>query len=142
MSSDLPENSIEVIHRLLKAGNEHNLPGLIACMAANYQSGPPAHPDRAFQGREHVEKNWSAMFEEIPDFRMELLDLAFNGDRVWIECKWSGTLKDQTPFHWRGVTIFTVEGNEITAGRLYMEPVQESGPGIDETMKKITKKII
>jgi hypothetical protein len=108
-------------------------------MALDYRSEPPNHPDRAFWGRAQVEKNWSAMFEEIPDFVMELVDQAVNGNQVWTEWYWSGTRNDGAPFNWRGVTIFNVEGNEITAGRLYMEPVEESGLNIDVTMEQITK---
>lgn len=139
MKKHIPENITHVIDRLHKAGNEHDLLGFITCMAADYQSEPPNHPDRAFRGRAQVEKNWAAMFEEIPDFVMEVVDLAVNSNQVWTEWHWSGTRNDGVPFNWRGVTIFTVNGNEITAGRLYMEPVQEAGPGIDATVEKITK---
>ncbi len=139
MNTNLPENLTLFIGRLEKAGNRHDLTDLIACFAADYQSDPPNHPDRAFQGRAQVEMNWSAMFEEIPDFRMEVIDLAVHGNRVWVEWHWSGTLKDNTQFNWRGVIIFTVEADEIRAARLYMEPVQQAGPGIDATVKAITQ---
>jgi hypothetical protein len=139
MDPNLPENFTRLIDRLEKAGNRHDLPGLIACFAVDYQSGPPNHPDRAFQGRLQVEKNWSAIFEEIPDFRMEVLDLAVRGNRVWTEWHWWGTLKDNTLFNWRGVIIFTVESDEISAARLYMEPVERAGPGIEATVKAMTQ---
>ena len=139
MKPNIPENFIRLIDQLEKAGNRHDLAGFIAHFAVDYQSEPPNHPDRAFQGRAQVEKNWSAMFKEIPDFRMQVLDLAVNGNQVWTEWRWTGTLQDATLFDWRGVIIFTVEGNEITAARLYMEPVQAAGPGIDATVKKMTK---
>ena len=139
MNSYLPENLVRFIDRLQNAGNRHDLPGLIACFAVDYQSQPPNHPDRAFHGRAQVEKNWSAIFDEIPDFRMEILDLAVNGSQVWTEWYWTGTLKDSTLFDWRGVIIFTIEEAGISAARLYMEPVQQAGPGIDATVKKMTK---
>jgi ketosteroid isomerase-like protein len=139
MNTHRSENITRVIKGLEKEGNQHNLPGLIACMALDYQSEQPNHPDRAFRGRGQVEKNWSTMFEEIPDIMMEIVDLAVNGNQVWAEWHWSGTRNDGAPFNVRGVTIFTVEGNEITTGRLYMEPVEDAGPGIDAVMKKITK---
>jgi ketosteroid isomerase-like protein len=139
MKTHISENITRVIDRLEKAGNQHNLPAFLECMALDYWSEPPNHPARAFRGRAQVEKNWSAMFEEIPDFVMELVDQAVNGNQVWAEWHWSGTRNNGAPFNWRGVTIFNVEGNEITAGRLYMEPVEESGLNIDVTMEQITK---
>jgi limonene-1,2-epoxide hydrolase len=129
---------IEVINRLLKAGNEHDLSSLVACMSKDYKSEQPVHPDRAFQGRDQVRKNWSAIFEQIPDLRMELLNAAVQGNQVWTEWQWSGTRRDDSLFDLRGVTIFTVQGDEITAGRLYMEAVQGDGAGIDATVKQMT----
>ena len=35
----------------------------------------------------------------------------------------------------RGVTIFGVEGDRITWGRLYMEPVEAAGAGIDAAVQ-------
>jgi hypothetical protein len=78
------------------------------------------------------------MFTEIPDIHLELLDQAVHGSQVWFESDWSGTLTDKTRFHWRGVSIFTVEKGQIKAGRLYMGPVEESGLDIDATMKELT----
>jgi ketosteroid isomerase-like protein len=129
---------MEVINRLLKAGNEHDLSSFVACMSEDYKSEQPVHPDRAFQGRDQVRKNWSAIFEQIPDLRMELLNAAVQGNQVWTEWQWSGTRRDDSPFNLRGVTIFTVQGDEITAGRLYMEAVQGDGAGIDATVKQMT----
>lgn len=138
MDSNSAGKAVAVIQRLIAAGNAHDLPAFLACFAADYLSEQPIHPDRTFRGRAQVEKNWSATFASIPDFHIELLDLAINGYQVWFETIWTGTLEDKSPFRWQGVSIFTVEGGEITAGRLYMEPVQEAGPGIDETVKEMT----
>jgi ketosteroid isomerase-like protein len=138
MNADLSKDGVEVVQRLFKAGNKHDLPGFLACFASDYRSDPPNHPNRAFQGREQVKKNWSAMFTEVPDLRLDILNLTTSGNLVWVESNWSGTLKDQSLFHWRGVTIFTVEGGEITAARLYMEPVDKAGPDIDTTVKEMT----
>jgi hypothetical protein len=139
MDSNPSADPIEVIHRLFAAGNAHDLPRFVAFFASDYLSEQPNHPNRAFRGRAQVEKNWSATFREIPDIRLEILDQAVHGSQVWFESDWSGTFEDQSRFHWRGVSIFTVEGGEITAGRLYMEPVEESGLDIDATVKEMTR---
>ena len=71
----------KVIERLYLAMNRHDLGAFLDCFDPNYRSEQPAHPNRGFGGREQVEKNWSALFEGIPDFHAELLATATEGDR-------------------------------------------------------------
>ena len=63
--------------------NQHDLEAFVACLDPNYRSEQPAHPTRGFDGRDQVEKNWSALFEGIPDFHAELLATARDGDTLW-----------------------------------------------------------
>jgi ketosteroid isomerase-like protein len=128
-----------VLDRLVSAQNQHDLEAFLACFDPNYQSEQPAHPTFAFTGREQVRKNWSMMFSSFPDFRSELLRAARVGDTVWAEWRWTGTGADGTRLHMRGVSIFGVREDRITWGRLYMESVQETGLGIDELVKNMTK---
>lgn len=125
-----------VIDRLQAAQNQHDLAAFVACIALDYQSEQPVHPDKAFQGNEQVRKNWSAIFSGVPDFRAELLRSAVEGEAVWSEWYWSGTQADGRPFAMRGVTIFGVQDDRIVWGRLYMEPVQVTGAGIDAQMQR------
>jgi hypothetical protein len=74
-----------VMERLLNAQNQHDLEAFLACFDPDYQSEQPAHPDRAFVGREQVRKNWSALFGSVADFRSELLRTADNGNIGWAE---------------------------------------------------------
>jgi ketosteroid isomerase-like protein len=129
-SSPLP-----VIERLQAAQNQHNLEAFLDCIDPDYQSEQPVHPDSAFQGREQVRNNWSAIFNGVADFRSELLRSATEGDTGWAEWHWSGTHADGKPMEMRGVTIFGVRDNRIVWGRLYMEPVQQTGAGIDAQMQ-------
>ena len=120
-----------VIERLQTAQNQHDLKAFLDCFDADYQSEQPVHPDRAFQGSEQVRKNWSTIFSGVPDFRSELLRTATEGDTGWAEWRWSGTHADGKELEMRGVTVFGVRDNRIVWGRLYMEPVQTTGAGID-----------
>jgi hypothetical protein len=128
-----------LIDRLLTAQNQHDLDSFLACFDPDYQSEQPVHPDCAFQGRAQVHKNWSALFSSVPDFRSDLLGAVSAGDTVWVEWCWSGIRVDGTRLLWQGVTLFGVVADRITWGRLYMEPVQEPGTGIDETVTRMTK---
>jgi ketosteroid isomerase-like protein len=127
----------EVLDRLERAMNDHDLQGFLACIDPDYRSEQPAHPERGFGGRDQVKKNWSAMFDGIPDFHAEPLDTAVQDDRAWTEWQWTGTRADGSALDMRGVTLFRVERGLITSGRLYMEEVERVGEDIDETVRHL-----
>ena len=116
-----------LLEQLQQALNAHNLEAFVACFAPDYQSAQPIHPERAFQGAEQVRKNWTKIFQDVPDIHAELLRLAVDGDTVWAEWHWFGTNHDGGQFNVCGVTIMGVQADQIMWGRLYMEPVQEPG---------------
>ena len=129
-----------VLERLLEALNAHDLDAFVACFDDAYESEQPAHPARAFSGREQVRKNWGAMFEQIPDLSGELVGSAVDGEAVWAEMRWTGTKADGAPLDERGVTILGIRDGRIAWGRLYMEEVEAAGAGIDETVNRMTGK--
>lgn len=137
MTRSLSSDQHSVIHRLHAAMNQHDLEGFLACFDPEYRSEQPAHPDRAFGGIEQVRKNWSKIFGGIPDFHAELLRHAVDGDTHWAEWRWHGTQPEGVPMELRGVTLFGVEEERITWGRLYMEPVEEAGAGIDVAVDRM-----
>jgi ketosteroid isomerase-like protein len=128
-----------VLERLHLAQNRHDLEAFVACFAPDYQSEQPVHPDRAFRGREQVRTNWSTVFSEMPDFHAELLRASADDDTAWAEWRWTGTQADGGRFDWRGVTIFGVTEDQITWGRLYLEPVQETRAGIDAAVRGMVR---
>ncbi len=128
-----------VIERLQKAMNNHDLEAFVECFNPDYQSEQPVHPDRRFRGREQVRKNWSAFFGSIRDFQTRLLRSAGGDDAMWTEWHWYGTQPDGTRFDMRGVIIFGIQNDRIIWGRLYMEPLQESGAGIDAAVDELAK---
>ena len=127
-----------VIERLLQAQNQHDLDAFLVCFDPDYQSEQPCHPNRAFGSRDQVQKNWSSIFSNVPDFRSELFGSVTQGDHIWTEWRWYGTRTDGTRFEMRGVTIFGIQDDRIRSGRLYMEPVEEQGADIDASVKEMT----
>jgi ketosteroid isomerase-like protein len=119
--------------------NRHDLEAFLDCIAPDYRSQQPAHPQRGFGGREQVEKNWSALFDGIPDFHAELLATATDGETSWAEWHWTGTRAGAAPLDMRGVTLFAVENGRIVSGRLYMEEVEQAGEEIDETVRRLAE---
>ncbi len=135
MSTSTQQES--VIQRLHEAMNAHDLEAFLACFHPEYRSEQPAHPDRAFQSVDQVRQNWSKIFAGIKDFRSELLRHVADGDTHWVEWRWTGTQPDGTPMELRGVTLFGDEEERIAWGRLYMEPVEQAGQGIDAAVDRM-----
>lgn len=119
-----------VLRRLVAATNAHDLDGLVSCFAPDYVLTMPAHPARDFVGSDQVRRNWSAFFAGIRDIRFDITGVAVRGNEYWTESDTTGTRRDGLPHHLRGVTIFTVTDDLIRACRFYLEPVDESGEGI------------
>ena len=118
--------------------NGHDLEALLTCFQEDYESEQPAHPDRAFHGRAQVRSNWSAIFEGVPDFRSELLRLTADGDVIWSEWRWQGAPAGGPPLDMAGVIVCGVSEGQIASARLYIEPVEQSGGGIDSAVRLMT----
>ena len=127
-----------LVARMHAAMNAHDIDAFVACFAADYDSVPPAHPHRAFRGRERVRANWSAIFGAVPDFRAELVRLDAVGDVAWTEWRWEGTQSDGGRLDMAGVIVLGVRDELVAWARLYVEPVEEAGAGIDAAVREMT----
>lgn len=111
--------------------NAHDLEAHLSCFNEDYRSEQPIHPARTFTGREQVRKNWSGLYESIPDFRAELLRLAVVDDTEWAEWHWQGTKEDGSPLEERGVTIVVganrTEGAKVGDGGQHRRYVLRDG---------------
>ena len=128
----------QLVARLHAAMNAHDVEAFVACFAEDYDSVQPAHPDRAFQGREQVRANWSEVFAGVPDFRADLLRVAAVGDVAWAEWRWEGTQTDGGRLYMAGVTVFGLRDGRVVWARLYMEPVEQTGAGIEAAVRDMT----
>ena len=127
----------DLMNRLLAALNAHDLDAFVGCFAPDYRSEQPAHPNRAFEGRDKVRENWTNVFAGIPDFQAELLTSGVPEDDVEIgEWSWRGTYTDGTPFAMQGVTVMGIDAQQIAWGRLYMEVVEQDGGDIDAMVRE------
>jgi ketosteroid isomerase-like protein len=135
MTTQLGDGPAALVRRLCQATNDHDLDTLAGCFAAGYRNETPAHPERAFVGRDQVRKNWAQIFAAVPDVRAEVLRCAEDGDTVWTEWEHSGTRRDGSAHVMRGVVIFGVEGGLASWARFYLEPVQDGSGGVDEAAR-------
>jgi ketosteroid isomerase-like protein len=127
-----------VIERVRDAMNARDVEALVACFQEDYRSEQPVHPDRAFGGREQVRENWSAIFAGVPDFTAELVAATADGDTEWSEWRWRGTQADGTKLDMAGVIVAGVSGEALTWARLYVEPVEQEGAGIEAAVREMS----
>src|ERR1700693_2434421 len=123
-----------LVERLCQATNDHDLEALASCFALDYRNETPVHPARGFQGRAQVRKNWEQIFAAVPDIAAAVRWVA-DGSEAWSEWEMRGTRRDGSPHVMRGVVIFGVEGGQASWARFYLEPVQEGGGGVDDTVR-------
>ena len=88
--------------------------------------------------RDQVRTNWSAIFAGVPDFRAELVATAVAADTLWTEWRWHGTHQDGTRLDMAGVIICGIDGGRLAWARLYIEPVESDGEGIDAAVREMS----
>lgn len=134
---DRPDGAAAVLERLLRAVNEHDLDGMVACFAGGYVNETPAHPARGFRGNEQVRRNWSQIFAGVPDLRAELPRMTVDGATAWTEWEMSGARIDGAAFLMRGVVIFELADDVIASARFYLEPVEETSGDVDSHTRRV-----
>lgn len=107
--------------------NDHDLDALCSCFHQDYRSETPAHPERSFTGRHQMRKNWVQLFETTPDLTVEFPRTTIDRDTAWIEMRMRGSQTDGDELDVRGVVIKGISEDRIQWGRIYLEPVQQSG---------------
>lgn len=128
----------KLVTQLLQAMNDHDIEAFLACFADDYDSSQPAHPDRAFRGSEQVRANWSEVFRGVPDFSAELVRADAAGDAVWSEWRWRGTQTDGGRLDMAGVILLGLRDDSVAWARLYIEPVEQAGSGIEAAVRDMT----
>ena len=125
------------IDRLVAATNDHDAGAMVACFHEDYRSEQPLHPQAGFSGREQVGRNWSLMFDEVPDLRFDVLRSAVAGAEVWMEARVHGHKVDGSPFEYCGMAVWGLQDDRVAWARLYFEPVETGGPAIDERVRQV-----
>ncbi len=128
---DSVSGPVDLVRRLQRAVNDHDLDALVACFGTVYRNETPAHPSRGFSGRDQVRRNWQQIFAAVPDVTAEVLRCSVDGDTVWTEWEHRGTRADGSAHLMRGVVILGVTRSVATWARFYLEPVQDDGTAVD-----------
>jgi ketosteroid isomerase-like protein len=136
MTNDTIDGPTEVLARLERAANAHDVNAVVACFAPDYRNDTPAHPQRSFRGREQVRRNWEQIFAFVPDITAKVLRSAVIGDEAWSEWEHRGTRRDGSLHVMRGVVIFGVANGLLTWAHFYLEPVQDGGDNVDAAVRQ------
>jgi hypothetical protein len=126
----------DLIARLVRATNAHDLDAAVSCFADDYVNETPAHPLRSFRGREQVRRNWERIFAAVPDVQAEIIASVVDQDTAWTEWEHRGTRQDDTAHLMRGVMIFTASEGLLTRVRFYLEEVEQTTGDIDAAVKR------
>jgi ketosteroid isomerase-like protein len=112
-----------VLRRMEKAMNAHDLDALVDCFTEDLRSDLPLHPARSFTGRDGVRRNWAGLFAHIPGLAARVLQSAADGDQVWSEWEIGGTTVNGEQYLSRGVAILQLRGERIASVRFYLDDV-------------------
>jgi ketosteroid isomerase-like protein len=140
MSAFAQSDPKAVVKEWVEAVNKHDVEAIAACFATDYHDVEPAHPTRRITGgRENVRKNYGMVLQGMPDLRLEVLSVATDADTIWSEVDWSGTRRDSSREHMRGVQIFGMHDEQIAWGRIYLESVEGDGIDLDERIRRMAE---
>ena len=112
--------------------NAHDIDAFVDCFAEDYDSEQPAHPDRAFTGSAQVRANWAAIGAGVPDVTAEIVRPVDAGEVEWSEWRWRGTGLDMA-----GVIVAGIRDGRLQWARLYVEPVEQAGAGIEAVVRRM-----
>ena len=128
----------KAVDRLAAAINAHDLEALVSCFDVGFVNDTPAHPDRSFSGAAQVRENWARIFAGVPDLQARIVGQTVDDTAAWTEWDWTGTRRDGSSHHMRGVTITTVGREAITGVRFFMEPVTADGLDVAAAINRLT----
>ena len=78
----------DLVRRIERATNAHDLESLVDCFDEGFVSETPAHPARDFQGRDQVRRNWGRIFDAVPDLSSTLVRSIVSDETAWAEWEW------------------------------------------------------
>ena len=127
----------DLVRRIERATNAHDLESLVDCFDERLVSETPVHPSRGFDGRDQVRRNWGRIFDAVPDLSSTLVRSIVSDSTAWAEWEWTGTRRDGGPHLMRGVTIIGVGDGRAVSVRFYMEPVDVGELDADAAVRQV-----
>ena len=126
------DDPMAVVTRFVEAANRHDADAIYATVHPHFDSIQPCFPSRNFTGSDQVRKNWRAIFDAEPGFRLTVLRSARSGNTVWVELHGAGNAAQVA-----GIFILGVEGDRIRWARVYSGPVEQVGDEGDASARQM-----
>ena len=120
-------DAMEVVTKFVNACNRHDADGVYACLHPDFDSIQPMYPSRNFRGADQVRRNWQAIFDAEPGFRLTVLRSAVTDDTIWLELHGAGQEAEVA-----GVFVMGVQGDRIRWARIYSALVEPVPAGVGE----------
>ncbi len=118
---------VSVVSRFVDAANRHDADAIAKCLHPDFESIQPIYPSRNFRGSMQVKRNWQAIFESEPGFRLSLVRSASHESTVWVELHGAGRDVEVA-----GVFIMGVEDELVRWARVYSAVVEQPAPKMAE----------
>ena len=112
---------MSVVTNFVNACNRHDAEGVSACLHPDFDSIQPMYPSRNFRGADQVRRNWQAIFDAEPGFRLTVLRTAAADSTVWLELHGAGRDAEVA-----GVFVMGIQGDRIRWARIYSALVEGS----------------
>jgi limonene-1,2-epoxide hydrolase len=120
---------MSVVTRFVNACNRHDAEAVAQCLHAEFDSIQPMFPTRNFRGADQVRRNWQAIFDAEPGFRLTVLRQAAADDTVWLELHGAGRDAEVA-----GVFVMGIEGDRVRWARIYSGLVEPLPPGYEDAV--------
>jgi len=106
--------TLRAVERFNEAFNRHDVDAVMAAMTDDcvFENTSPFPDGTRHKGQVAVRKYWETFFRNSPTARFESEEIFAAGDRcvvLWVYRK----IKDEKPWHLRGVDVFRVRGGKV-----------------------------
>ena len=116
------DSTLDVVNRFNDAINRHDAAAVAALLADDtvFENTGPVPDGTRIEGTAGVAAFWDKWFVSNPDARFDAEEVIVAGDRCtvrWIYRK----RRDGTPWHLRGVDVFTIRDGKVAAKLAYVK---------------------
>lgn len=114
--------TLDVVNRFNAAINRHDLAAVAALLSDDtvFENTSPAPDGTRIRGKQAVTAFWTNWLAANPDANFEAEETIVAGDRCTVLWTYRKT-RDGTPWHLRGIDVFTVRDGKIAAKRAYVK---------------------
>jgi ketosteroid isomerase-like protein len=123
---------ILLLEQMRAALDAHDLDTFVGYFRDDYVGERPRHPGSKISTRADVRNNWAEVISDVPDLRVDIPAAVEDGNTIWSEWRAYGTARSGAMLELRGVIIFGIQDDLVAWSRMYLEPVEQEGLGLDE----------